>query len=236
MLSILLAFFLPAQEWRNRFKWISVVLFLVFTNSFLLLECTRIWEVHGKKDREIGTYQVGVVLTGMAEYDSNLDRLSIRRGTDRLWQALTLYHQGKVKKILISGDHGYVTERGLHEARQFKDVLVGWGIPSSDVLTEEISRNTHENAMETKKILEKKYSLNSRFLLITSGRHMRRSLACFTAVGLHCIPYSTDLFTGPNRAYFWDQYFVPNVENFSEWNALLKEMVGYVAYDLAGYF
>ncbi len=235
MASIILAFFLRNTVWSSRFKWTSIALFTFFTNSFLLLECTRLWEIHGKKPPEIGTHQVGIVLTGMAEYDNNLDRISIRRGTDRLWQALTLYHMGKVKKILISGDHGYISDRGLHEAKQFKQVLIGWGIPATDILTENVSRNTHENAVETKKLLQKNYRINQPFLLITSGRHMRRSLACFESVGLNCVPYATDLYTGPHRSYFWDQYFVPNVENFSEWNALLKEVVGYIAYDMAGY-
>ncbi len=235
MACILLSYFLRNTIWSSRFKWTSLLVFFVFTNSFFLLECTRLWEIHGKKTSEIGTYEVGIVLTGMAEYDNNLDRISIRRGTDRLWQALTLYHQGKVKKILISGDHGYISDRGLHEAKQFKQVLIGWGIPASHIITEDFSRNTHENAVETKKILEKRVGLQQHFLLITSGRHMRRSLACFQSVGLKCVPYSTDLYTGPQRSYFWDQYFVPNVDNFSEWNALFKEVVGFIIYDIAGY-
>lgn len=235
MACVLLSFFMRNAFWSKRFKWASLLLFFVFTNSFFLLECTRLWEIHGKKPSEIGTYQVGIVLTGMAEYDNNLDRISIRRGTDRLWQALTLYHQGKVKKILISGDHGYISDRGLHEAKQFKQVLIGWGIPASDIITEDFSRNTHENAVETKKLLEKTIGIRSYFLLITSGRHMRRSLACFQHEGLKCVPFSTDLYTGKHRSYFWDQYFVPNVENFSEWNALLKEVVGYFIYDISGY-
>jgi uncharacterized SAM-binding protein YcdF (DUF218 family) len=235
ILSILGAFFLRKEHWRKRCKWISIALFLVFTNSVIFLEFSRLWEIPGTKIADVKKYDAGIVLTGMAEYNSDLDVISIRRGADRIWQALTLYHKGKIKKIIITGDSGYVTDKGLHEAKQIKAVLVGWNIPEKDIITEEISRNTHENAVETKKLLDRSYPHMSKFLLITSGKHMRRSKACFDKVGLKCDTYSTDLYTGPKRAYFWDQYIVPDVSTFSDWNQLIKEWVGYVSYDMIGY-
>ncbi|MBK9592618.1 MAG: hypothetical protein IPO32_14360 [Crocinitomicaceae bacterium] len=36
-----------------------------------------------EKIEDIGYYDVAVVLGGMAEYDNTLDRLSMRRGSDR---------------------------------------------------------------------------------------------------------------------------------------------------------
>lgn len=95
------------------------------------------WEIEGKKMNQIDHYDVGIVLTGMFEYNNDLETLSARRGTDRIWQALNLYHAHKIKKILITGDHGYVSDRGLHEAQQLKDVLIAWGIPKDDIITEE---------------------------------------------------------------------------------------------------
>jgi uncharacterized SAM-binding protein YcdF (DUF218 family) len=161
--------------------------------------------------------------------------LSIRRGGDRIWQALTLFHKGKIKKLIITGDSGYVTKRGLHEAKQLKEVLVSWGIPQSAIITEEISRNTHENAVETKKMLDRSYPHLKDFLLITSGTHMRRAKGCFEKVNLKCETFSTDLYTGPKQAYYWDQYFVPNLSTFENWNTLFKEWIGYLTYVLVGY-
>jgi uncharacterized SAM-binding protein YcdF (DUF218 family) len=191
--------------------------------------------VPGKKIADVKKAEVGIVLTGMAEYNTDLNVISIRRGGDRIWQAITLYHKGKIKKILISGDSGYITDRGLHEAKQMKEVLIGWGIPEKDIITEDISRNTHENAVETKKLLNRSYPHLSKFILITSGIHMTRSKGCFDKIGLKCDTYSTDLYTGPNRNYFWDQYFIPSVSNFENWNHLMKEFIGYQTYDLIGY-
>lgn len=230
-----LALFWKKEKLRRKAKWAAVAIFFLFSNSFIFLEFCRQWEIHGRRMDSLKTYDVGIVLTGMAEYNSDLKEISIRRGADRIWQAISLYHKGKIKKILITGDNGYVTDHGLHEAKQFKNVLIGWKIPEQDIITEERSRNTYENADVTKKLLDRSYPHMNSFLLITSGTHMRRALGCFEKVGLKCDTFSTDLYTGPDRKYFWDQYIIPDVSVFSNWNQLIKEWVGYVIYDIRGY-
>lgn len=228
------AFFWPRETWRKRFKWTAVFLFVFFSNTIIFSTFCNLWEIPGKKITEVGKYDVGIVLTGMAEYNTDLNLISIRRGGDRIWQALTLYHKGKIKKILITGDNGYISNRGLHEAKQFKAVLISWGIPEVDIITEELSRNTYENAVETKKLLERSYPHFQKFLLITSATHMRRAKGCFNKVGVKCDPYSTDLYTGPKQSFFWDQYIIPNVSNFQNWDVLMKEWAGYLTYDVVG--
>jgi uncharacterized SAM-binding protein YcdF (DUF218 family) len=171
----------------------------------------------------------------MFEYNNDLEVLSVRTHADRIWQAITLYKTGKIKKILISGGSGYVTGRGLKEAIQLRDVLITWGIPKNDLLVETTSRNTHENAEFTKKILDRSYPHFDKFLLITSGFHMKRSLACFRKENMNCDAFSTDLNTGPNSNYYWDQYIVPDIGTLFGWNRLVKEVIGYITYDVVGY-
>jgi uncharacterized SAM-binding protein YcdF (DUF218 family) len=233
---LLIGYFLSRKEpIKTRFKWGSILLFFFFSNTFVFSEFCRIWEVHGTKMAAVSQHDAGIVLTGMAEYNSDLDELSIRRGGDRIWQAITLYKTGKIKKIILTGDSGYVTDRGLHEAKQVKSVLVRWGIPDQDILTEENSKNTAENAIETKKMLDRSYPHLEKFLLITSGIHMRRAQGCFSTVGISCTPFSTDLYTGPKRNYYLDQLFLPNPSTFQNWETLIKEVVGYITYDIVGF-
>lgn len=215
-------------------KWWTLGIFIFFSNSLIFSEFCGLWEVPGKKMEIVGHYDVGIVLGGMFEYNGDLDEISIRRQGDRLIQAVTLYKTGKVKKLLISGDSGYITDRGLHEAKQVKELLIAWGIPAEDILTEEKSINTHENAVQTAKVLKKHSDLKS-YLLITSGIHMRRALACFERAGLKCDSFSTDLYTNQTGGYHWDQYIIPNVDNFITWNKLFKEIIGYIVYDMRGY-
>lgn len=224
--------FLKHEKWKMIFRRAALIIYLFFTNSVIFLEFCRLLETPGKRIESVGHYDVGIVLTGMAEYNNDLRVLSIRRGADRIWQAISLYKKGKIDKILITGDTGYVTDRGLHEAKQMKEVLVSWGIPAHDILSEEQSKNTYENAVESAKLLKRKLPKAKHLLLITSATHMRRAMACFKHAGLKCTSFSTDHYTGPKRSYFWDQYIIPNWGNFGCWEQLTKESFGYVVYKL----
>lgn len=235
LFAIFGSMFFKRPKLKSISKWTAVFILLFFSNSFFFKEFIRLWEVESVVITEDSSYDVAIVLGGMFEYDETAQRISARRGADRIWQALDLYHKGVVKKLLISGDHGYVSERGLHEAQQIKDALVEWGIPEKDIIAENISRNTNENAVESAKIIQQSYPHFNRFLLVTSSHHMRRAKACFEKQNIQCDVYPTDQFTGGKRFYNWDEYIIPNVDNFTYWFTLIKEWIGFVTYDLMGY-
>tara|TARA_B100000508_G_scaffold55003_2_gene42638 strand:- start:41912 stop:42583 length:672 start_codon:yes stop_codon:yes gene_type:complete len=221
--------------WKRRLKWGLIITILFFSNSFVFKEFVRMWEIPATPIAEVEHHEVGIVLGGMFEYDNDTERLSIRRGGDRIWQAIDLYKRGKLDKLLLSGDHGYVTDRGLHESEQLKELLVRWGIPENDLIIEGKSKNTAQNAQETAALLSKSYPHFSSFMLITSAKHMKRAKACFDKEGLDTTPFSTDPFVGKDRSYHWDEFIIPNADNFSNWFTLNKEIVGYVAYAVMGY-
>lgn len=236
LLSLAVFLLIKSPKWKKRAKISLVFCLLFFSNSFIFYEFEHMWEIHGTPIYKIKKkYDVGIVLGGMFEYDQNLKELSARRGSDRIWQAITLYKKDKIEKILLSGGSGYVSNRGLKEAKQLKSLLVKWGIPEQDIITEIKSKNTYENAVETKKTLTRSYPHIKNCLLITSGQHMRRARAIFKKQGFHFDTFSTDLYTGPKRHYYWDQFIVPDVETLYNWNGLIKEWIGYVTYALAGY-
>lgn len=228
-------FYTKNPKWKARLKWAAIFIFLFFSNSVVFSKFCGFWEIPGTRLEQVKAHDVAIVLGGMAEYNSDINALSIRRQGDRLIHAITLYKKGLVKKLLISGDSGFITDRGLHEAKQMKELLITWGIPETDIITEEKSVNTHENAELTVKLLRQKYPELKRVILVTSGIHMRRSLACFEKEGLKCSAYSTDLYSSQSGNYYWDQYFIPNFSVMLDWSKLMKEVTGYIAYDIVGY-
>tara|TARA_B110000285_G_scaffold164175_1_gene183318 strand:+ start:2050 stop:2817 length:768 start_codon:yes stop_codon:yes gene_type:complete len=235
ILSIGIFFFTKKKGLKRKSKWISIIIFFLFSNSVIFSEFCGLWEVPGTTIKAIKKHDVAIVLGGMFEFNSDTKSISIRRQGDRLIQAINLYKMNKVDKILITGDSGFITDRGLHEAKQVKELLILWGIPTNDIITEEKSKNTHENALETAKILRKSYPHMNRFILVTSGIHMKRALSCFEKEGLTCTSFSTDLYTNQTGNYYWDQYFIPNMDNFNQWNKLNKEISGFLIYKIMGY-
>ena len=233
LISFFTFIFLKNEKWKLRFKRISVFILIFFSLGFPIKFLVARWEVTGTRIEKVDNYEIGVVLSGMAEYNKDLNVLSARRGIDRIWQTITLYKKGKIKKILISGDSGYIIRKGLHEADQLKEVLVKWGIPTEDIIVENKSKNTFENAQLTGDLL-KKMKNNKRFLLITSALHMPRAAACFKKQNLKFDVFATDHYYIKNTEFTFDE-LLPSVQSFEMWEVYLKEVVGYTVYSLRGY-
>ncbi|MCK4662209.1 MAG: YdcF family protein [Bacteroidales bacterium] len=218
---------------KKRYLLISLLLLLFFSNSFILDEFMRLWEVKATKYNNLkSSYDYGIVLGGITEeYDFKNDRLTFMRSSDRLWQALELYEQKRIKKIIITGGSGSILQPKLKESIFIKQFLLKLNIPEEDIIIETDSRNTRENAVNIARILENK---NTDVLLITSAFHMRRSMKCFKKAGIIVYPYSTDRYSGP-RKFVFDHLFIPNVKTFSTWNLLIHEIAGYIIYAMVGY-
>ena len=232
-ISFFLFISLKNEKWKLFFKRIAIFILIFFTLGFPINFLVARWEVAGTRMENVGNYEIGVVLSGMVVYNKDLKALSARRGIDRIWQTITLYKKGKIKKILISGDSGYVIRKGLHEADQLKEVLVEWGIPSEDIIVENKSKNTFENAQFTGDLMKKK-NYKKKFLLITSALHMPRAAACFRKQNLKFDIFTTDHYYLKNTEFTLDQ-LLPSVNSFVMWEVYLKEIVGYFVYSLRGY-
>ena len=226
--------YVKAPKPKKILLWLSICLSILFSNGFVIGKFVALWEVPGTKIDELKTYDYGIVLSGMFEYNGTLDRLSARRGSDRLWQAIHLYHKRKIKRIILSGDSGYVFREGLHEADQLKKILIEQNIPASDILIENKSRNTHENAKETVRFLKEGELTSNSFILITSAIHMHRAEACFKKEGLDCATFSTDHYYDPSSSLSINS-FVPSAEAFIMWKRMIKEWIGTIMYRLFGY-
>ena len=230
LILLILAFLIIKKpNIRKKLKVAFLVVFFVFSYKPLVMLFIGGWETDGKRIEEVGHYDVGIVLGGGFEYDNDRQRLSIRRGGDRLWCAIQLFHQGKIDYILLTGKNGDIIDKGLDESNQLKEVLVSNGIPAEKILVDSESQNTFQNAQNSKVILEEKGFEN--VLLITSALHMRRSRAVFAKQGIEFDEFPTDFY---GNATTWDQFVFPSLEAMHLWNQYFHEVFGYMAYAVTG--
>ena len=80
------------------------------------------------------------------------------------------------------------------EANFLYPLLDSIGVPRSRVLLELRSRNTEENAVFTKELVQPKPG--ERWLLVTSAQHMPRAVGCFRRVGFAVEAYPVAWHTG----------------------------------------
>ncbi len=236
IIGLLLYYAFSKNELRKRKAFRAALIILIFfSNSFILDEFMRMWEIPATPNSEIKgkEYAAGIVLGGFSSYDPTLERIQFNQGTDRLMQAIDLYHKGIIKKIIVTGGSGSILHAEEKEAIPVKEFLRGTGISTGDIIIESESRNTRENAVNTKKLLEKD-SIQGNFLLITSAFHMRRAKGCFKRAGIEADRYSTDRYSGP-RKFEFDHLLIPSVEALQAWSALIHEVVGAMVYKIVGY-
>lgn len=224
LLFLLLAVFLNNRRGKLICIWITVCLFLLFTNKWLYMQAERWWVrdiASPPKTEQVYTY--GVVLGGFADYNPQVDRFDFNRSADRLWEAVQLYKQGRIRKLVIASDGSTNPEYG--NPQTFIRQMSNLDIPATDVLIEPKARNTDENATYILRMLP---DLRTEpFLLITSAVHMPRSLYCFRKLGLEPDYYATDLYYQPmNR---WENW-VPDITLLEEWYALGHEVIGMYGY------
>jgi len=229
---LLISLFSKKIAVKRRFFRIGLGLLLFFSNPFFINEALLAWEIPATEMQTLKNYEVGIVLTGISNAQRQpKDRLYLNKGGDRLIHTLQLYKMGKIKKILISG--GHYLENDIHEGREIKKILLLAGIPEKDVILEENSLNTRENALFSAKILQEKFPEKS-YLLITSAFHLRRAKGCFEKVGIKADVFSVDFYS-QNRTWLPAHWLVPNEKSLYYWYVLLHEIVGYLVYSVVGY-
>lgn len=191
------------------------------------------WEVDPILISSLKNHDLGIILTGVTKDEDPRDRVHYMKGADRVLHPIQLYKLGKVKKILITGGSGLLLNTNNDiEAEKLKRTMLIAGIPDSAITIEPKSKNTYENAVNSKEIIEKKFP-QQKYLLITSAFHMRRSTACFEKAGIPVTPFSVDFYSSSED--FKIDALIPSVEALLAWHILFKEWFGIITYKIMGY-
>ncbi len=218
---------------KKKLTLYAVLTLYFFSNSFIVDELFRLYEQRDDIESiEKEHFDIGIVLGGYMTYDPESTLEGFHESSDRFIHAYRLLKEGKVDKLLLSGGSGSIL-RDDREAELMRLFLLKIGEDRRHFIFETESKNTYENAVNSALALRKNKP-NGKYLLITSGYHMPRSVKCFDKVGVSVTPYSVDHYVGETR---WDPEYllVPNPNALHRWNILIHEWLGVIVYKLAGY-
>jgi uncharacterized SAM-binding protein YcdF (DUF218 family) len=162
----------------------------------------------------------------------NSPRVTSQLNGNRLIHAYRLYQAGKAPVILISGGNVFPQEGLEPEAFYSRRLLEEFGVPSDAILVERDSRNTHENAVRTRKILG---AIGiDRILLVTSSFHMKRAVLTFEKSGFDVIPSPSGIsvvdYAQPRFLDWW-----PSLGNLKRAQILIHEKIGLMVYRIRGW-
>jgi len=129
-----------------------------------------------------------VVLSSGAFNDGTLGYFTLLRTL----QGIKLYREGLADKIIFSGGNMPGNRLDLSISQKMAEIASENGVPEKARIIEEKSLTTYQNAVETKKIMEK-YKLKDA-LLVTSAIHMKRAMLTFERAGVMVYPVPANAF------------------------------------------
>lgn len=155
----------------------------VFLSVLISADLAVIWISYGyiHNDADDLTPAYTVLVPGARVYSDGRPSQIL---TDRLDKALELYKAGKVKRFLLSGDHGILQ---YDEVNHMKDYLLSAGVPLSDIFTDHAGFDTYNSITRAKEVFE----VNT-MIIVTQKFHLKRAVFIARMKGLTVQGYVAD--------------------------------------------
>lgn len=131
----------------------------------------------------------------------------------RLDKGIEICRQLESCKLILSGGPPAA-------AQAMKDVAISLGIPPQEIILEEKSRNTEQEAQFIKPMVG-----SAPFILVTSASHMPRAMGLFQKLGMHPIAAPTDYLAKRGGPFSPDEFY-PGAGGLSEAERAVYEYLG----------
>jgi uncharacterized SAM-binding protein YcdF (DUF218 family) len=175
----------------------------------------------------------GIVVLGGAidpEFVAARGAPDLNEAAERVTVVAALARQYPKARILYSGGTGRLIFRGGTEAEFAAALLETFGVAKERLILEDRSRNTWENAIFSLPLAAPKPG--ERWLLVTSGYHMPRSIAAFRKAGFAVEAYPVDYRTrGPEDLVI---PFDDVASGLRRTDTAAREWIGLLVYWLSG--
>jgi uncharacterized SAM-binding protein YcdF (DUF218 family) len=176
----------------------------------------------------------GVIVLGGAVDESLSGQRSggvrFNNAAERLTAAVDLARRFPRARLVFTGGTAALLGSPFTEAEVVKRFWRDMGVDRDDVIYEDRSRNTYENAVFTRELVKPKP--NERWLLVTSAIHIPRAVGVFREADFPVIPYPVDFRTSG----LWTDWSLPHhaPAALELVDSAAHEWTGLVAYRLTG--
>jgi len=168
----------------------------------------------------------GIILDDRDGVRVHLDPTSL----ERCWHAAQLYRRAGRCRVLLSGGKTDLSVPGPTLAEAMQAVMTEMGVQPQDIVLENRSATTYENALYSQALLDD--GSDGRIWLVTSAAHMARAAGCFRKQGVAVTPAPCD-----HRTVVWQlslTQFVPALGGLAQFTSAVHEWQGYLWYRLRG--
>jgi uncharacterized SAM-binding protein YcdF (DUF218 family) len=207
-----------------------VLLYALFTPAVAYFALgTLEWKYPPLEGRPEGIQAI-VVLSGYVRpLDDEGSRVEL--GEDSLYRCLRaaeVYRLLRPCPVVVSGGKPDPNRHGPALAVPMRDFLVTLGVRPGDLIVEDRSRTTYENAVETCNVLAARKL--TRILLVTDATHLQRAVACFRKQGVEVVPCGCRY--RARRMQWSVDAFLPDPGAAEAWRDAWHEWLGGLWYSL----
>jgi len=184
------------------------------------------WQEDGRPVDGVVVLGGGVNVWSSAAWNA----LVLNSAGNRLVAMADLARRYPSAKIVFTGGYGSLFGKELSEADEIEQHVLELGIAPGRIVFERASRNTRENAVFTKDMIQTQR--NERWLLVTSAMHMPRSMGLFRKAGWSMEAYPV----GWNSAPGFDQSILSTEvsAHIRSFDMAIRECIGLLAARLTG--
>ena len=209
------------------------LLILYLTSTEIGVRCLMLpLELQYQRPAEVPDGDAIVVLGGSIDLrHCTPGHAEMQAAADRFIDGVLIAKALPQATLIFSGGTAELSDRGALEAPMLKELAMQLGVPNEQIVAEDQSRNTRENAVEAQRILSQAGA--RRPILVTSAYHMPRAMKCFHKLGIDPIPYPTDFKSKIERFGLPD--LMPKTGNLDNSNRAIREYVGAIMYRIKGY-
>jgi uncharacterized SAM-binding protein YcdF (DUF218 family) len=144
----------------------------------------------------------------------------------RIVTAVRLYRQTKLP-IIVTG--GRRSEADISEAHVAARFMMNLGIPEEAIITEDMARDTFENARFTAAICRQEGFTCP--IVLTTAYRLKRALIAFDAVGMPATPFPANFFANDHQSGRWCR-LLPQASSLDLTACALHEYLGIWYYQL----
>jgi uncharacterized SAM-binding protein YcdF (DUF218 family) len=157
-------------------------------------------------------------------------QVTLNDAGERLTTGAALARRFPQARLVFTGGSASFVDSGLSEANSARRFWTELGVPQEHATYEGRSRNTYENAIFTRDLVQPKPG--ETWLLVTSAMHMPRSMGIFRKAGFTVVAYPTDYRTlGDARDW---RPLLDASRSMRNLDTSVHEWIGLVSYWLTG--
>ncbi|GAB6091250.1 YdcF family protein [Spirochaeta dissipatitropha] len=170
-----------------------------------------------------------IVVLGGGTVPGSPDKIGIRPDALSRLSAAYLLHRHTGFPVLVSGGIVRNREESISEAELFADWLTAAGVDRKDIIIENRSTTTAENASQVINLLRNE-NPKPKLILVTSAYHMPRSVYSFSAYTGEILTAPVDFKAVRSSPIF--QSFLPDLNSLRNSSIAMREYLGLIIYAL----